>query len=127
MNITTILVVGVGGFLGTIARYISVQTIDKALNALFPYGTFTVNLIGSFILGFVMGGVTSGDQSSGNWKLFLTVGFCGGFTTFSAFAFENLNLLQQRLVTTSLLYAGVSIIAGLAAVAAGFYVGKLIS
>ena len=127
MNLFTILLVGTGGFFGTIARYITVQIVDKKLNSVFPYGTLTVNLVGSFILGFVIGVMGQQNESRNNWKLFLTTGFCGGFTTFSAFAFENVNLLQQRMVITSVSYTVLSIVAGFVAVIAGMLLGRMIN
>lgn len=127
MNIYTVLTVGIGGFLGTISRYVTVQLVDKRFNSVFPYGTLTVNLAGSFVLGLVIGLTFKQDQGTDNWRLFLTTGFCGGFTTFSAFAFENISLFQQKLVVTSLTYTLISLIAGFAAVLGGLVIGKFIA
>lgn len=127
MNIYSILVVGAGGFLGSIIRYVTVLFVDKKLNSFFPYGTLAVNILGSFILGMVVGVALKQTGLSGNWKLFLTTGFCGGFTTFSAFSFENINLIQQRMVATSISYTLCSIVFGFLAVAGGVVVGKFIS
>lgn len=127
MNINTILVVGAGGFLGTIARYIGVQFIDNKFHGAFPYGTFAVNIIGSFALGFVIGLLYKQNKSADTWKLFFTTGFCGGFTTFSAFTLENVNLMQQKLVLTSLTYTFLSVILGFMAALAGMLLGKMIA
>jgi len=126
MTFFKILLVGLGGSLGSMARYISVRTIDGRLNALFPYGTLFVNLIGSFLIGITYAIVARKTGQSEHWGTFLGAGFCGGFTTFSAFAYENVSLIQQRMATTSLLYIAVSIGLGLLAVAAGTAVGKLL-
>lgn len=125
MTIYSVLTVGAGGFLGTIARYISVLLIDNKVKSFFPYGTLFVNVFGSFILGLVIGlSLREGQQ---NWRLFLTTGFCGGFTTFSTFALENTNLLQQKLVGVSFAYISITLVTGLLAVAAGIVLGKFVN
>ncbi|HEY0656721.1 MAG TPA: fluoride efflux transporter CrcB [Chryseosolibacter sp.] len=112
MTFTNILLVGVGGFVGSIARYVSSVSIDQKLNSTFPYGTFTVNLLGAFLLGLIYGWASQNSTDASNTKLFLITGFCGGFTTFSAFAFENFNLLANRMTATSLLYSLSTLILG---------------
>jgi len=126
MTFFKILLVGLGGSLGSMARYISVKTIDGRLNALFPFGTLTVNLIGSFLIGIIYAVVSRKAGQSESWGTFFGAGFCGGFTTFSAFAYENVSLIQQRMATTSLLSIVISLVLGLLAVAAGAAVGKLL-
>ncbi|MBT1703827.1 fluoride efflux transporter CrcB [Chryseosolibacter indicus] len=124
MTIYSILIVGAGGFLGTIARYVSVVFIDSKIKSLLPYGTLLVNILGSFVLGFVIGLLlkTEGQQS---WRLFLTTGFCGGFTTFSTFAYENTNLIQQKMIVVSITYVAVTLLLGILAVVAGLLTSKL--
>jgi fluoride exporter len=124
MNFYSILTVGIGGFIGSILRYVSVVLIDKPLNSVFPLGTFFVNIFGSFVLGVVIGMNLKHPSGSFNWKLFLTTGFCGGFTTFSTFAFENVNLAQQKFIPTSVVYIAASVVLGLVAVVAGLWIGK---
>jgi fluoride exporter len=125
MSFTNVLIVGFGGFLGSIARFLAVRSIDGRLNSVFPYGTLSVNLIGSFILGFAYAYLTrkTGDEQ---WKIFLGAGFCGGFTTFSAFAWENLNLIQGRLTSVSLIYIAVSLVGGLLAVTFGAWCSRFL-
>lgn len=123
MNMYKILLVGLGGGLGSMLRYISAKTIDGKLNAAFPYGTLSVNLIGSFIIGIVYA-TTLRKTGADHWNVLLGAGFCGGFTTFSAFAVENLNLINQKMLPTSILYIIASILIGLLAVAAGTWVGN---
>jgi CrcB protein len=127
MNLNTILLVGTGGFFGSIARYVTVRLVDEKFNSLFPYGTLIVNLAGSFILGLIMGLVYKQASINNNWKLFLTTGFCGGFTTFSAFAYENVNLFEQKLITISVGYILVSVVLGFCAVFAGVMLGRILS
>ncbi|HTF20452.1 MAG TPA: fluoride efflux transporter CrcB [Chryseolinea sp.] len=121
MDLTRILLVGVGGFLGSIARYVTVKTLDNRINQAFPFGTFTVNVVGCFLLGLIVGVV--GRQSNGSeaWRAFLAVGFCGGFTTFSAFALENHSLLADRLLSTAALYIIASVVSGILAVFLGLW------
>lgn len=127
MNMLHMLLVGAGGFIGSIARYLTVVTVDKRLNALFPYGTFLVNLIGSLLLGFLVAWMAKKTGASAlQWKLFLGTGFCGGFTTFSAFAVENVNLFANKHPGTGVLYIVLSIAAGLFAVWAGFALARAI-
>lgn len=124
MTFYNLLIVGVGGFLGSVARFVTSRMIDGRLNAVFPYGTLTVNLAGSFILGFVYGLAIRKTDMSEHLRLFLGVGFCGGFTTFSTFAWENLNLLQQKMAYASALYVVVSLMAGILAVVAGVWCSR---
>jgi CrcB protein len=125
MNLYKILLVGAGGFIGSIARYLTVITIDKRLNSVFPYGTMTVNLLGAFLLGFLLAMVTKKTgMHAHEWKLFLGTGFCGGFTTFSAFAVENVNLWEQKLPGTAILYMTISMAGGILAVWVGIILGR---
>lgn len=125
MNVMNIFLVGAGGFLGSIARYLTVISVDRRVNAVFPYGTLAVNLLGSFILGLVMAVLLKKTGTHlQEWRLFLGTGFCGGFTTFSAFAAENMNMLGQKFHGTALLYILVSLTGGLLAVWAGFYLAR---
>lgn len=127
MNTLNILLVGLGGFAGSVARYLTVIAVEKKLHPSFPYGTLTVNIAGSFILGVVLawvGGKT--EPGSEPWKLLLGTGFCGGFTTFSAFAAENVRLLSEGLTSAPAIYILVSLIGGLLAVLAGLGLMRLI-
>ncbi len=127
MNVYKILLVGAGGFIGSIARYLTSFALDKRLNAVFPYGTMTVNLLGSFLLGLILAvAIKKTGNHMDEWKLFLGTGFCGGFTTFSAFAFENFNLFEQKLVGTAFLYIIISLIGGILAMWTGIMLGRSI-
>ena len=125
MNIVNVLLVGAGGCLGSIARYLTVATLDKKLNSIFPYGTVIVNITGSLIVGFVLALLMKKTGTHPHeWKLFLITGFCGGFTTFSAFAAENVNLFEQEFPATAFGYIAVSVIGGLLAVWVGFALAR---
>jgi len=115
-----ILLVGLGGMIGSVLRYLSSHFIRHES---FPYATFTVNIIGSFLIGAIMG-IAARQEGFGNWRLFLATGVCGGFTTFSAFAWENLQLLNQERYGTFVLYTGTTLIAGLAVTALGYWITK---
>ncbi len=89
------LIVALGAAFGGVFRYWMSGAVQKVLPSSFPYGTLSVNIAGSFILGFVLFFLDSRELISPGIKLFLTIGFCGGFTTFSAFSFETINLLRD--------------------------------
>jgi fluoride exporter len=114
-----ILLVGIGGFIGSIARYLvaRLNTYNHYLSI--PIGTLTVNIIGSFIIGFIAGIPLKNEMIAADLKLFLMVGICGGFTTFSSFSNENLNLMQNGQLLSSFAYIALSVILGLGAVFAG--------
>ncbi len=118
------MLIGAGGFLGSVLRYGSGQMMVKVFDSQHPIGTFFVNIVGSLLIGLVLGLSEKGVELTMNWKLFLAVGFCGGFTTFSAFALENMNFLQSQQFMMSFLYISASLILGLAAVYLGFWIAK---
>lgn len=109
-----ILLVGLGGFMGSTLRYAAYLLIDKRFDTSFPLSTFTVNIVGSFLLGIILAYSTRGALAE-PMRLLLAVGLCGSFTTFSTFAMENLNLLSQREIFTSFIYVALSVIIGIAA------------
>jgi CrcB protein len=120
MLMKNILLVGIGGMVGSIARYLAAHWIKHEG---FPYATLLVNILGSLLIGLVMG-VASREEGFANWRLFLATGICGGFTTFSAFAWENLQLLQQQRYPAFAAYTGGTIMLGLLAVALGYWITK---
>ena len=113
-----ILAIALGGVLGTLARYALAGAIQTAGGGTFPYGTLVVNVLGSLLLGLVMG-VAEGSQMSAATRATLTVGFAGAFTTFSTFSYETIVLLRERAYPRALLYTFGSVTLGLAAVALG--------
>ena len=110
-----ILIVGAGGFLGTVSRFLATSLIQNHLLSTFPYGTFLVNIIGCFLIGLFYGISDRGNLLSSDLRMFLTVGFCGGFTTFSTFANENLALLRDGNFLLFALYTTLSVLLGLTA------------
>ncbi len=124
MTFYNVMAVGLGGFLGSILRYVAVKTIDEYVQRNFAYGTFTVNVVGSLLLGILVGVALKRTELSENIRLFIGVGLCGGFTTFSAFAVENVNLINDKQVGNALLYIVASVIVGILAVLAGIWIGR---
>jgi CrcB protein len=114
-----------GGGAGSLLRYLIGKTALYSPVIGFPWHTFTVNIAGSFLLGLLMGFFAFHNSPALQpWRLLLGVGFCGGFTTFSAFAYENVQLLQNNQPTAFLLYTAGSLIAGLLALAIGLWLPK---
>ncbi|HOX84232.1 MAG TPA: fluoride efflux transporter CrcB [Chryseolinea sp.] len=121
-----LLAIGLGGFIGSILRYVVGKSVDEKFDSTFPWGTLTVNIVGSFIIGFIYALALRKLGVTENWRLFLGVGLCGGFTTFSAFAWENVSLLEQKLIGTSLLYISMSVILGLLAIIGGAWLSRFL-
>lgn len=117
--IKNILIVGIGGGAGSIVRYLCQRWIGQASPHSFPLATFMVNLSGCFLIGLLYGLVERGDVLSPQSRLLLMTGFCGGYTTFSTFAFENLNLLRTGDNWYLLLYSLGSVVLGIALVFIG--------
>lgn len=121
-----LLLVGLGGFIGSVARFL-VSKLNLSWHFLsIPMGTLTVNVLGSFIIGILVGISVKSDLISTDLRLFLMVGFCGGFTTFSSFSSENLMLMQNGQVVTVLIYTALSILLGFLAVYLGYVFTNLL-
>jgi fluoride exporter len=114
--------VGAGGFLGSLSRW-ALYVYFSSFAASFPLATFTVNLAGSFFIGLLAGWFL--HQPNYSLQAFLITGFCGGFTTFSAFSMDTLSLLQRGHMGTALLYASGSMAAGLLAAYAGIWLMRI--
>lgn len=120
MNVISFLLVGAGGAIGSMLRYgVALLPINKS----FPYHTFIVNIVGSVFIGALLGLLLKNTITNEGWK-FLATGICGGFTTFSAFSLEGVELLQQHRYVVFILYFMLSIIFGLAATLLGYTLTK---
>ncbi len=122
----TILIVGSGGFIGSVMRYLVQIFVEKGLSSTFPWGTFVANIAGSFIIGVVFALAQKGNLLSAEWRLFLAVGICGGFTTFSSFAYNNLTMLKDGIYGQFIWNVGGSLVFGLFAVYLGMILVRTI-
>ncbi len=116
MNFNNFLLIGAGGALGSMLRYFFSLIITTKI---FPYSTLIVNILGCLLIGILLGLLLKNSISNYGWK-FLATGFCGGFTTFSAFSLEGIELLQQQRYLTFFVYFFITITVGLAATYLGF-------
>nr|WP_320118307.1 fluoride efflux transporter CrcB [uncultured Marinifilum sp.] len=121
----TLLLIGMGGFLGSVSRFLVGQGLHRIFDTVFPIGTMTVNIVGSFIIGVVYSLAERDNLINPEMRMFLAVGFCGGFTTFSSFAFDQLNLLKDNGFLYLSLYMAGSVFLGLLAVYFGTIIHKL--
>jgi CrcB protein len=122
--IKNILLVGLGGGAGSIARYLCQRWFAVNYPHHFPWGTFTVNITGCLLIGIFWGLAFKSFTGNENWKLFLMTGVCGGFTTFSAFTLEGIGLLKEQRLGLFFLYAIGSVVVGLAATYAGMKLSR---
>lgn len=118
------LLVGIGGFIGSVFRFLCYQFIDKFFLGSFPFGTFTVNVVGSLLIGVAYGLSFKENFFGPEWRIFFVAGFCGGFTTFSAFSYDNLALLQSGHFISVLLYVSGNIFLGVLATYLGLILTK---
>jgi len=116
-------IVGIGSFLGGGLRYLISVFFNQKINPDFPYATLAVNLLGCLLIG-VFYSLFEKSIINNDWKLFLTTGLCGGFTTFSAFSIESLQLFKQGNLVAMLMYIIISIVLGIALTYAGYLIAK---
>jgi CrcB protein len=121
------LIVGAGSFLGGGTRYLSQQFFTKTLATSFPINTMVVNILGSFIIGVLYALSEKYNIFSTEVRMFLTVGFCGGFTTFSTFSIDTLNLIKNGNFGLALFYVLISVLVGFLACFLGIFLIKTLS
>ncbi|MBZ4675918.1 MAG: crcB protein [Anaerophaga sp.] len=124
--VKSMLIAGFGGFIGTILRFFISRYIQVFFVSTFPWGTLLVNIAGSFLIGVFFGISGKGQFMTAEWRLFLTVGLCGGFTTFSSFSNDALLLLENNEFFRFATYTGLSFLFGLIAVFLGRMLIKMI-
>lgn len=117
------LIVFIGAGFGGGFRYWLTSFVQKYYPPYFPFGTLAVNLIGSFVLGLLIFGLDEKELINPSVKLFIGIGLCGGFTTFSSFSFETFNLIRD----TEFLLAGLNILANVLLTLIGVYIAYLIT
>jgi len=119
-----LLIIGTGGFLGSVLRYLLSLAIQEKIISVFPYGTLAVNILGCLLIGIIYG-ISEKINLSKEWILFFATGLCGGFTTFSAFSIEAFELLKAGLLIQVLIYVFASLLLGLLATFAGYSILKI--
>ena len=121
----TLLYIGIGGFVGSVVRYLLAKSIQTGVLSSFPYGTLTVNILGCLVIGLIYGVLERGILISPELRLFLTVGICGGFTTFSTFSSESFFLIRDGQIVHFIIYTVISVLFCLIAVFTGYLFSKL--
>lgn len=118
-----LLLVFIGGGFGSVLRFIIAKYLNSSENGI-PYGTFAANIIGSLLIGIILGLAAKNNTLTQNQTLLLATGFCGGFTTFSTFAYENHVFLKTGDLTSFAIYTIASFVIGFLAVFLGMYLVK---
>ena len=124
LMIKTLFLIGLGGGIGSVLRYLTSVVIEKYYATVFPLATLIINIFGCLLIGIIMGVVEKNQVTDSAMKWLLVTGFCGGFTTFSAFGYENIRLLQNGNIFLPFVYISSSIILGLGSVWLGFILVK---
>ena len=122
--IKSLLIVGTGSFIGGAMRYLLSTLMKNVCGQGFPWGTLMVNLLGCFLFGMLFAVFGKSSATDNTLYLLLTTGVCGGFTTFSTFANESVQMLQQGNTWGFVGYVATSVVAGLALIALGYGVAK---
>ncbi len=119
-----ILLVAIGGALGSVARYLVGLGMTRLLGVSFPWSTLTVNIVGSFAIGFLTELVARRFDASTELRLLLVVGILGGFTTFSSFSLDTMALVERGATASAVAYVGASIVLSLSAAFGGLLLGR---
>lgn len=122
--IKSVLIVGIGSFIGGALRYLISTLFKQFCTQGFPWGTLLVNLMGCFIFGAIFALFSKYSSTSHPWCLLLTTGLCGGFTTFSTFAYESVLMLQQGNLSGFISNVATSLIMGISLFALGYWIFK---
>ena len=122
--IKSLLIVGIGSFVGGALRYGISVLMRELCSKGFPWGTLAVNLLGCFTIGAIFALFGKYSSTDNGWCLLLTTGVCGGFTTFSTFANESLQMVQNGNIGSFVGYVATSLIVGLALTALGYWIVK---
>src|SRR5271168_2564594 len=118
------LMVGIGGCIGSVLRFWVSSFLGERIGTRFPFGTFAVNITGSFLIGFIVTLLASKADWDPNWRYLLPIGFIGGYTTFSAFEYETLRSMQDGNILVAALNVILSVTLGFAAVWLGTIAGR---
>jgi CrcB protein len=121
---SVVLGVLVGGAIGSLSRYGLDSWVERNTVSDFPWGTFLINVSGCLVVGFVIAAFVDRHQAPGWLRAALVVGFCGGFTTFSTFSQETVDLLEARLTVLAVANVSANVVAGILAVLLGAAMGR---
>jgi fluoride exporter len=119
--------VGIGGFLGAIARFWVDGFVHRKMGTRFPYGTFIINISGSFLLGFIVTVLTERTHLNPNWRYLIPIGFIGAYTTFSTFEWETLGAIRDGQLWIAGLNVILSVVVGFIAVWLGVVSGRYVA
>lgn len=119
-----VFIVGLGGGIGSMLRYLMQVFVSRHVPILFPWGTFLVNCSGCFLIGVLYALSAKYSWLTVEWRMFLIAGLCGGYTTFSSFSYESISLFRQGAYSYFLMYTFLSVILGLLATVAGVAIFK---
>ena len=122
----SMIVVFLGGGIGAVLRYSTILASNRLLGNAFPFGTLIVNVLGSLIMGVIAAFLVAKALQSEAWRLFLTVGLLGGFTTFSAFSYDFFALMERKEILHAMQYMAGSIIISILALMLGYSLGKAV-
>lgn len=122
MFLNHLLLAALGGAIGAAGRFVTGAVMLKLMGPGWPWGTYTVNIVGSLAMGLVIGWFAHKGGAGGSAQIFLATGILGGFTTFSAFSLETARMIETKAYTNAALYAGSSVILGVLMVFAGLFI-----
>lgn len=122
----SLLIVGTGSFIGGAMRYLLSTYIKNMYGQTFPWGTLVVNLLGCFVFGIIFALFSKHNSANNTFCLLLTTGICGGFTTFSTFANESVQMIQNGNIGEFIGYMATSVIVGIALIALGYWIVKVL-
>jgi len=122
ISFQSILAVAIGGAIGSVARFLIGIASTKAFGLAFPWGTLAINVSGSFLIGVFIEAFALRWDLSQNWRIFLTVGICGGFTTFSTFSLDSYVLMERGELALSAAYVVGSVVLSIGAFFGGLHI-----
>ena len=122
-TLVNIALIGLGGGVGSILRYLTAVAVNKYYGNAFPLATFAANMLGCFAIGTFMGFIEK-EMPNDNFRFLFVTGFCGGYTTFSAFAYENSSLISNQNSMVAFAYIAASVFCGLIFVWLGLLLGR---
>jgi fluoride exporter len=124
---TKYIIVGFGGFLGALARFWLGSYVSNRMGTRFPYGTFIINMTGSFLIGLIITLLAEKTHWNANWRYLIPIGFIGAYTTFSTFEYETFRSVQDGQILMAFLNIILSVVLGFLAVWCGVILGRTLA